>query len=433
MLDSRNLYQPRVLSFILSVVFLIGAAYCTYAEWRGFIQLHLYHYDYAFFYYAFHAVAQHQPGFMLYHVPSEQSFLSSLGYPLRPYNQYVYPPQFAVMFAFLGRLPFQLSADLWMAVSTLFFILGLWCLVKLIWPGLSWKGMLLIVIAGLSLMPVQVDLGAGNINSVLFGLIMLTNYWLHHSRQPWLAGIPLGLAIAFKVTPVAILVYFVFRRNWKTALSAVFTVTFLSLWSQATLGGKVLGFYVRHFMSFGQTSMKNGPAPYNQSLLGVLQDFQSHHVLGLSATAESLVYLASAVLVALVFLHVFRKTPANLPVDLALSNLSLLLFSPLVEEMHMIFAIPAWLVLVRSSWKGNSEHSKIFLLLVRLVAFVVFVIMSLPMTFALNYVTHRWPQWFWLHTQMFWALLMAFVMILWLAFRKPARTYSEAGFDLMRY
>lgn len=381
------------------------AVYSIYAEWLGLARLHLLRYDFAFFYYAFQVVLRHQSGLTLYHMSTEQSFLASLGFPLRSYNQYVYPPQFAVVWSFLGKLPFAMSAEVWLLISLVLCVLGLYLLVRLIWPESNWRTTIVLILAGVSIMPVQVDLGAGNVNSVLFGLAALTYYLLYHSRRAWLAGIPLGLAIVFKVTPLAILVYLLMRGHWRTGISSILTVTLLSVWTNFTLRGNSLVYYATHFFSFGQTSMKNGPAPYNQSLLGVLQDFHNHHLLPWVSSIQSVVFLVYVLIVALAYYGVFRLTPMTPKLDIALSSLSLLLFSPLVEEMHMIFVLPALLVLAHFGWSQEGLRGWYSRNLAKFVAIGSLLVMSLPITFILNLMTHRWPQLYWLHTQMLWVLL----------------------------
>jgi hypothetical protein len=93
-------------------------------------------------------------------------------------------------------------------------------------------------------------------------------YNLH--QWAWLSGIPLGLTVLFKVTPLAIAVYLLLRRQWRNTISTATTLVLFTALTVMVLGVSPLTLYLRKFLSFGQTSMKNGPAPYNQSLIGVL-------------------------------------------------------------------------------------------------------------------------------------------------------------------
>ncbi|QEL16210.1 glycosyltransferase family 87 protein [Limnoglobus roseus] len=63
----------------------------------------------------------------------------------------------------------------------------------------------------------------GQVNLVLLFLTLLSAVLLQR-RRPWRAGLCLGLAIAVKVFPLPVLVYWAVRRQWLAILSAILTV-----------------------------------------------------------------------------------------------------------------------------------------------------------------------------------------------------------------
>jgi len=379
--------------------------------------MHYVAYDYAFFYYAFHSVLHHQVSFRaLYDINTQVSWLQRFHYPLNHFNQYVYPPQFAVLFAWLGALPFYLSAVIWMLISALAYFGGLFCLVRLLWPKVRRIHLIALFVLALVVTPFEIDLIAGNVNSILFFTMAFAFYMLYGKNRPRLAGISLGLAVLFKVTPLALLLVFVLRRQWR-----VFAWTMISIGLGTVLTCFIIGVapvfqYVLHFLSLGQTSMKNGAAPYNQSIIGVIGMLQSHGWWFGGKAVQDIGYLVFVTLVArTIYSSIRRSNNVDWRLDMSLAGLCPLLFSPLVEEMHLMFAVPALMVFVRLGYEiYSSDHSKnhgsapwLFF-----IAGVSTCLLSLPVTFGLNYITAHWPALAWMHVQMFVVLIITYVTVI---------------------
>lgn len=401
-----------------NVALICGAVflYIVYREWVGMFHLHYIAYDYAFFYYAFQSVLHHQVSFhAMYNLSRQMTWLHQVHYPINPHNQYVYPPQFAVLFVFLGRLPFSVSAALWMLGSALSYFGGLWCLLKLLWPGARRIHLLALMVAGLMMTPFEIDVIAGNVNSLLFFAICLACYLFYGRHRPRLAGIPLGLAILFKVTPAAVLLVFVLRRQWR-----VCTWTLLTVLAGTGITASVVGIgpvvqYAMHFLALGQNSMKNGPAPYNQSIVGVVGMLQQHGWMFNGKWLQDMAYLVFVMWVLRSIWVTVRTHSADWRLDMAVASLCPLLFSPLIEEMHLLYAVPAVMLLVRLAYEGTvsvaGKHveTKRLWVIAGLCAFLL----TLPVTYALNFVTAHWPFLAWLHVQMFVVLMSAWCAVLW--------------------
>ena len=428
----RKLEQLHVLKFAFWFLAIVVSSLLVFAEWNGLNRIHLLHYDYGFFYYAFEVILHHQSGSTLYNLHAQQAFLTRFHFPFLSHNQYVYPPQFAVFWCLFGALPFSLSSVIWMAMSILLYSLGVFWISRVLWPRLDLKYVGLLVLGASVMTPFQLDVGVGNVNCVLFSAVALSFYLLYTKRQAWWAGIPLGLAIIFKVTPAAILVYLLLRKQWRVSLSALFTAGIFSGITALWLGPTCLIHYAEKFMAFGQTSMKNGPAPYNQSLIGVLGAFVQHHWLHWPSSFQNACFLMFMALTALLFLWVTVRTPSNKCIDVGLASLTPLLFSPLVEQMHMVFVLPTLLSLIyiaQRTRRDNTRSSHATFRMLMVVTTGSFLALSLPTTFALNYLVNHWPQLFWVHTHMFWVLLALFVTITWQSVRMtltelPKRHYQ---------
>lgn len=419
--DKRNRTKRIFRWVVVPIVICIG--YAIYAEWRGLSHMHYIGYDYAFFYYAFQAVLHHHVSWTsLYNMHAQQILLKQYNFPIQPYNQYVYPPQFAWLFSLFGLLPFYLSVALWMLTSVVLYFFGLFWLVKLLWPRIRRIHLLALFLLAAVMDPFQVDIGAGNVNSILFAAISLTFYLLYHRNKAGLAGIPLGLAILLKVTPAAILVFLLFRGQWRVCRSTAVVIFSVTALSALFVGVSPIVQYALHFSSFGHTSMKNGSAPYNQSIIGVMGMFHQHHWLNVSSSIQHVVYMLFVGCALWAMYSAIRKHSSHdWRLDIAMASLTPIVFSPLVEETHMVFVLPTLMVFARLAQEAYAQRTKTGLYtagFLGIVTSVSILFLSLPTTFALNFAVSHWPQWFWIHTQMFDVLIAAFITTLWL-YRHP--------------
>lgn len=455
---------------ILAKWALIGVAIVILAgsfgvEWHHMAKIKLIQIDYGYYYYAFQVALHHQPATSLYNITAQQALFRQLHLPVNLNNQYVYPPTFALLGAPLALLPFHSSANLWTALSIVLYGLGVFWIARICWPHLcGWRMVVLILFAAV-LDPFENDVAVGNINSILFAAIALTFYLLYHRKLPGWAGIPLGFAILFKVTPVAVLVFLLLRRHWRTSASAVITGAVVGVVTMLWFGSSSLVNYAKNLSSLAHRSMQNGPAPYNQSVIGVLGLFHKHQWLQWSSTVQHLVFYIFACSAACLIFYVVRRTRADGAMDSALASFTPLLFSPLVERMYFVFAVPALLFLARevqvsfrqgaakqgaakqggarergakqggvkepteigstamgstaeeTTGKEPTAMGRAKSILLGIITLCGYLILSLPATVAVNAAVHHWNQLFWLDTYMFWALVVLFSSTAWVAFR----------------
>lgn len=415
--EKRNVIQSVFRwGLLLTVLFI---AYTIYAEWRGLSYLHFIGYDYSFFYYAFQVILHHHITWdTLYNIHAQQHFLSRYGFPIRPYNQYVYPPQFACLFSLYGLFPFYLSAGLWMLTSATMYFLGVLWISKMLWPRMRQIHLLALFVVAAFLTPFQMDIGVGNVNSLLFSSMALTFYLLYHRKKAGLAGIPLGLAIMCKVTPAAILLVFLLRKQWRVCRYTGIVVVAGTAVSSLFVGVWPIVQYMLHFSTFGHTSMKNGPAPYNQSIIGVIGMFKMHHWIALSTSMQHLVYvLFSGCALCLLYRAIRRSQSFDWRLDMALASITPVVFSPLIEEPHMVYVLPTLMVFGRMAQEAYAQRTKrarYTCILLSTVAVTSILALSLPTTFVLNVLVAHRPQLFWVQTQMFDVLIAAFGTTLWL-------------------
>jgi hypothetical protein len=135
---------------------------------------------------------------------------------------YRYPPTFAVLVAPLAALGFPAFFFLWYGINLGLFGVSLWLAGEI---ADSRGRMLPAVLVAVYAMD-TLFLGQTNI------LIMALVYWafLEEARgRQWLAGLPLGAAIAIKVFPAPLVLYFAFRLRWRVIAAAVLWSLFFLL------------------------------------------------------------------------------------------------------------------------------------------------------------------------------------------------------------
>jgi branched-subunit amino acid transport protein AzlD len=126
----------------------------------------------------------------------------------------------------------------------------------------------------LSLRPILGDLHHGNINLlILFLIVAMFHAWRHGYNV--LAGLILGLAISYKVTPALFIPYFAYKGSWRTVGSTFLGLALFLLIVPSLIIGPEFNFQclqmwwhrmLTPFLVEGSTS----PQESNQSLMGVL-------------------------------------------------------------------------------------------------------------------------------------------------------------------
>jgi hypothetical protein len=74
---------------------------------------------------------------------------------------------------------------------------------------------------------------------ILISTFCLLGYYLYRKRQPWLAGLCLGVFVPIKYYPVIILAGFALRRQWRVLLGGGIAIAAVALLSIGVLGWKV--------------------------------------------------------------------------------------------------------------------------------------------------------------------------------------------------
>lgn len=251
------------------------------------------------------------------------------------------PPPALLLFMLLPLLPIQLSQIIWFILSLIIFFIGSYFLFKILAEldrdkfllPLNWKLWLLYLSLAFIFFPFRYNLGSGQVNNVLFLLIVSAFYLSQHKR--WgLSALSLALAIVLKITPIFLLYTLLIEKKVQTVLSTVAYVVAIGLITGLILGFRVYGDYLSipsSFFDFGISTY------YNQSLAGFLARVSNNLELNKWIVLATLI-IAS---ISLLFVHK-RLVKSSFSPSTLLWNLSILfmlIFAPFAWQYHFAIII----------------------------------------------------------------------------------------------
>jgi alpha-1,2-mannosyltransferase len=273
------------------------------------------------------------------------------GHPLYEYTQpnatqgqlgYTYPPFAAVVMRPLAWLTPTATIWIYTVIAIACYAAAVWWLLRPVarrhgWP--LWFAYGLAVVLGTGLEPIRLSYDFGQINPLLWALIVFDLAVLARRQSRWL-GVGIGLATAIKLVPGIFIVYLLVTRRWRAALVATGTAALASAVAAAIAPRLSWTFWtdtLLHGTGVGQVTY-----PMNQSLEGAITR------IGLSGGAGRVAWL---VLAAAVFGYgLFRAARAGRVGDdltaMALTGFVGSLISPISWVHHLFWFVPAILALV---------------------------------------------------------------------------------------
>lgn len=307
------------------------------------------HQDFAYFYHAFRVVITPQPNINMYDHQSINDWLIQKGFLPHKHAYYTYPPQFAVLFGWIGFIPLSVAVKMWSALGLVAYGYSAWLLYRTS-DLRSPTARRLFFVSAVTNLPFWWDFLIGNSNWLVLTMVLLSVYWVFKKEKGWIGGIFLGVAVMVKLTPVLLFLPMVFYRKWKGVTGAVATILAGTTLTALVVGIEPLFWYAQNLSKIAATTMKTGPAPYNSSLEGVLGWYNKAGVVHVSSAwihHAFDVYLV--VMMGFVLWVLFRASQSGRnqiqKSTLAMGIMSILLISPLIEGPHLLLAWPAlWLL-----------------------------------------------------------------------------------------
>src|SRR5215471_1800482 len=272
---------------------------------------------------------------------------------------FTYPPFAALSFIPLAILGYDMANWLLTAVTIACVAAGLWCFAAST-PGKAGARMRRLLPwalpAALLLEPIRSTLTYGQINVLLMALVTFDCL----TRAPrWPRGILIGIAAALKLTPGVFLLFFLLRRDLRSAARAGLS------FAACTGAGFALAPHdsVRYWTHIAYRPARAGGVAYasNQSILGALAR------LGLSHPAQAWLWLTLCLLVAALAITGMRGAlnTGQVTRALLLNAAAGLLISPISWSHHWVWAAPALLTYLATTtvdWRRPSGFAILALL-----------------------------------------------------------------------
>jgi alpha-1,2-mannosyltransferase len=257
-----------------------------------------------------------------------------------PYG-FIYPPFAALLMTPLAAVTQECATILADVASGAVVVAGTWWLVAPVARRAGWTPWFVVGLAVpvvYLLVPVRSTIGSGNVNLFIAALVFADVVALRRGSR-W-AGVGIGLAAAVKLTPALFVLYLLLTRRWRPALTAMGTF----------LAAAALAFAVAPQTSWQywtqavwQTSEVASPdSPNNQSLLGMLARLADP---GHPSTV-GWVLAAGGVLALAMWRAVRAFAQGDELVGITLTGLAGCLVSPLSWSQHLVWVVPAVVVLL---------------------------------------------------------------------------------------
>ncbi|PPJ28832.1 hypothetical protein C5E45_17720 [Nocardia nova] len=252
---------------------------------------------------------------------------------------FIYPPFAAVALGPFALLAWNAAAISFFVVSTLALAITLYLVARRVWGSggtevVLWASACAIPL-GMLLEPVHSTLDFGQVNLLLMVLVAADCL---PKRTRWPRGVLVGIAAAIKLTPAAFVLYFLVRRDYRSALTAAITGAVATGIAFALMPHESVKYW---FGGMGNVSGLSGSAfRTNQSIQGVLSRFQVPE----PAFTALWALLSLALLVLVV--AAMRRAVTDPALALAFNAVFTLLVSPISWSHHWVWIAPGLLAAV---------------------------------------------------------------------------------------
>ena len=271
---------------------------------------------------------------------------------------FTYPPISAIVMSPLAMVPARVAGVLISAVTLglLLSVVALFLRTAGLAEGSrSWRMAALLLPVAALFEPLRTNLAYGQINVLLMALVafdcLLPATWWRVADRPigWPRGALVGLAAALKLTPAIFVLYFVARRQWRAASTAVASFLVFTGLGALCAPHDSHEYWTKMVFDTGRI----GPMAFagNQSLNGILYRAR------LTGNAEHDAWLAGAAVVGIVgLIAIFRAARAGRQLlALSLTACTTLLISPVSWSHHWVWSVPIVLTGLLAAYRAGNR------------------------------------------------------------------------------
>jgi len=279
------------------------------------------------------------------------------------HHVFPYPPLFAVLLRPLTAVPVIAAARIWLIFCVLLWFIGLALLFAFLELRPKQLHFWLLAFVGLRFEPVLSSLTYGQVNILLYVLVIASLYSLKKDFPVW-AGFFLAGAIMLKITPVVLLAYYCLRKCYRVSIwTGVFFLLLLGI-SCASVGYSAhLKYALEVFPSLSNGFIHS----YNQSIMAwFLRLFEAAGWSEQFPLARLLARLTGLGFVFATFWYLWKKPrpmSGYSPAEISLCILLISLVSPVSWSYHWVWVILPFAVIFRYMADAGFSLSGLVVLL----------------------------------------------------------------------
>ncbi|KAA9157930.1 DUF2029 domain-containing protein [Amycolatopsis acidicola] len=261
---------------------------------------------------------------------------------------FVYPPFAVLILSPFVLLPWDASVVTLYVISTLCLGLVLYLVSRVAWPKLGRSGGLLVACVALPasvfLEPVSQTYQFGQVSLIMMALVTIDCL---AGRTLWPRGFGIGLAAAIKLTPAAFILFFLVRRDYKSAIRAGITFVVAALIGFITDFDASIQYWFKGGLSGGGVS---GTAfKTNQTIEAVFVR------MGLPGAVEKTLWIVVVLALLAVVAAAMRRSGPALAL-MANAGLALLV-SPTSWSHYYVWVAPTLMVIIAYGARRAYERS----------------------------------------------------------------------------
>ncbi|MEV0809470.1 glycosyltransferase 87 family protein [Micromonospora sp. NPDC050200] len=262
---------------------------------------------------------------------------------LKPGTQYgfTYPPFAALVMLPMAYLPWLAAITVSVAASVVVSAVLVWWLLDPVSRRAGWARWFALAVAlclAAAFEPMRETINFGQVNMLLLFLVALDLLRLLPTGNRW-AGVGIGVATAIKLTPGVFIVYLLITRRWRAAFTSMAAAAVVTLLAGALFPDASREFWTSALWNTNRV----GELAFvsNQSLRGVVARLNPEH-------PSTLAWLVLVLATLAVWAWRSRAAAAvgDSATGLALTGALMCLVSPVTWVHHLVWLIPALILLV---------------------------------------------------------------------------------------
>ena len=266
-----------------------------------------------------------------------------------------YPPFWGLVIKPFTVLPFAIVQHLWRALQMILVFIFIWganrWLKTVRTPSIPYLYLTILFFITLCYTPVIATLSKGQANILILVLLGLS-LWLFFRKHHYLSGIILGITTMIKIFPGFLILYWLWKREYGIAFSAVITILIIFLATIGLLGLPMHIDWIKQTMHYAQYIRDHWTHQANISLYAFLRESETQGLFPFHFAGE---YLQTGIIlgVILLFFGIVPRRKRLLPEEYAVEYSFAVSCIPLIsiytESHHFTFGLLGFIAVIAAA------------------------------------------------------------------------------------